>query len=257
MVEINVSKGFENYSQRNNIICPNSSCGPTNFIQAFEYSGWQWDNSMFPELTQPEDKLTKFCRTNKDVLAYYENHYGNMYKNWQNEAKELAKKQNKEIWEVECINSYPPNEAHDVMSYAANLFLGYTAKDLEKRGRRPVTRFYNEFDEREVIWQLCGKGVPIISSVDPFSNGGGHYITIVGFEAEDSFVKPEEYKDRLKIDLDLIKEYIIDNTYGRFDFKNKKYVAVSGDDEHIERSKLLEIVKPVSHYFTKGAATCC
>jgi hypothetical protein len=246
MKEFNVSKGFENYSQRNNVICPNSSCGPTNFIQGLEYSGWQWDDSMFPNLKQPEDKLTKFCRTNKDVLNYYSTKYNAMYKNWMAEAKELAKETGKEYWEVDCVKNYPPNEVHDVMNYAVNLFIGYKANDISKD--RPVCNFYNHFKESEVISSILN-GLPVISSVDPFKKGAGHYITIVGFRADvdiNEFSNPE-----------CIKEYIIDNTYGKFDFVNKKYIAVSGNDEYIERTKLLDIVKPVSHFFKKGAAVCC
>ena len=252
----NVSEGIGNYSQRNNRISPNSSCGPTNMIQALEYAGWQWDNSMFPELNQPEDKLTKFCRTNKNVLSYYQKHYKNMYDNWRAEAEKLAKAQKRKYWEVDCPVSYPPNEVHDVMSYAVNLFIGYSPKELGRMKRRPVTRFYNEFDEFELIWQIC-KGLPVVSSVDPFKAGGGHYVTIVGFEADNGFNPPKSYEERESINLGLVKSYIIDNTYGKFDFKNKRYEVVSGNDERIERDKFLSIIKPVAHYFTKGAAVCC
>lgn len=259
MKKYNLSKDFSNYSQRNNEIIPNSSCGPTNMIQALEYAGWEWDNSMFPEFKQPEDKLTKFTRTNKDVLAYYEKCYYNMYKNWITEAKKLAKEQKKEIWQVDCKDSYAPNEVHDVMSYAVNLFIGYTAKELSKLAKRPVTRFYNEFDEADVVNSLV-RGKPVVSSVD-FRNCG-HYVTIVGFIAEDDFdedvakaamANPAAAKENCK----KIKTYIIDNTYGKFDFVSKKYIAVSGNDEEIERGQFLSIVKPVTHYFSKGAATCC
>lgn len=251
MKEFNVSKGFENYSQRNNVITPLDACGPTNFIQALEYAGWQWDNSIFPELNQPEDKLCKFTRTNKDVLAYYEKHYYGMFKNWQNESNKLAKEQGKKYWEVRCIDSYPPNEVHDVMSYAVNLFLGYSPKDLVEK--RPVSKFVNKFDEALVVYNIINK-LPVVSSVDPFKRGSGHYITIVGFVAEDDFDEKATFNSQL---LSKIKEYIIDNTYGKFDFINKKYIAVSGNDEHIERNKFLEIIKPVAHYFNEGAAVCC
>ncbi len=258
MVEVNVSLGKDNYSQRNNEIDSNNVCGPTNFIQGLTYAGWVLDESKFPQFKQPEDKLTYFCRTNKDVLNYYKTHYANYYNNWMAEAKANAKAQKKEYWQVVCKNSYPPNELHDVMSYAVNLFVGYSAKDLASMKRRPVTRFYNEFDENEVIWQLC-KGLPVVSSVDPFKRGGGHYITIVGFTADDDFCKPTTYDQvtEKRIALTKIKDYIIDNTYGKFDFAKKVYLAVSGNDERIERSKFLDIIKPVSHYFSPGAAVVC
>ena len=58
-------------------------------------------------------------------------------------------------------------------------------------------------------------------------------------------------------DLRRVKSYIIDNTYGRFDFERQRYEAVSGNNEVISREKFLDIVKPVSHYFSQGAACCC
>ena len=259
MKTYNVSEGHDNFSQRNNLIDPINVCGPTNFAQCLGYAGWEVDMNIIPQFKQIDDKLTYFTRTNKDVLDYYKTHYLNMYNNWMSEAKEKAKAQHKQYWEVACINSYPPNELHDVMSYAVNLFLGYSVKDLATMKKRPVTRFYNEFDEYEVVWQICSKGLPVISSVDPFKKKQGHYISIVGLIADDDFVAPKSYDEvtEHKIDLSKIKTYIIDNTYGVFDFVNKKYIAVSGNDENLSREKLLDIIKPVSHYFSKGAATCC
>ena len=259
MKEYNVSLDENYYSQRNNEIDSKNVCGPTNFIQGLKASGWEWDNSMLKQFRQPEDKLTYFVRTNKDVLKYYEKHYHNMYLNWWNESHKLAEERNAQYWNVACVYSYPPNEVHDVMSYAVNLFVGYSAKDIETMKRRPVTRFYNEFDENEVVWQICKKGAPVISSVDPFKNGGGHYITIVGLQVEDDFVAPTDYSQVQKkiCQTDKIKSYIIDNTYGRFNFANKRYENVSGNNEKIDRDTFLSIIKPVSHYFSAGAAACC
>lgn len=249
MKTIDVSKRFPNYSQRNNEIDNANACGPTNFIQGLVYSGWYWDDAVVPQFKQPEDKLTFFCRTNKDVLAYYDKHYHNMYVNWMREAKQKAAILGKEYWEVSCSVNYPPNEVHDVMSYAANLFIGYTADELAKMEQRPVTRFFNKFSERAVLASLIERGLPVVSSVDPFHKGGGHYVTIVGVELEDDFMKDG--------DLGKVKSYIIDNTYGRFDFERQRYEAVSGNNEVISREKFLDIVKPVSHYFSQGAACCC
>lgn len=259
MKEINISSGHDNYSQRNNEIDSANACGPTNFIQALDYAGWVLDESFLPQFKQPEDKLMYFTRTSKDVLDYYKLHYRAMYNNWIAEATENAKIQKKEIWQVACKKAYPPNEVHDVMSYAVNLFVGYSAEELASMKQRPVTRFYNAFNEYDLVWQLAKKKLPIISSVDPFKRGGGHYITIVGLVADDGFAIPSSYDEVLnkKIEISKISSYIIDNTYGKFDFMNKKYVAVSGNDEKIERAQFLDIIKPVSHYFSAGAACCC
>lgn len=228
-MEINISKGKENYSQRNNVVCPNSACGPTNFIQALDYAGWEWDNSILPEYTQPEDKLIVFTRTNKDVLAYYKKHYTNMYNNWVAEAKKVNPKK---PWLAECIVSFPPNEVHDVMNYAVNLFLGFTAKEVAKQTRITNVIFYKP--DAEVIESTLNKGLPIVTSVN--FKDCGHYVTIVG------------YNDN---------NIIVDNTYGKFDFVNKKYIKTSGDDEQIPRDAFFSMVKPVYHVFMRGAATIC
>lgn len=235
--EINVSKNFENYSQRNNEILPSVACGPTNMIQALEYSGWHWNNNIIPELKQPEDKLMKFTRTNETVLKYYETKYRNMFRNWQDEAKKL-KKSDEELWQVNCKEAYAPNEVHDVMNFATNLFLGYTEKDIENKDY--ATHFVSEFNERCVLKELS-EGCPVVSSVR--FGGCGHYITIVGVQWHDELIP------------DNVENYIIDNTYGKFNFKTETYEKVSGNDNIIPREELLARVRPAMHLFIKGAET--
>lgn len=235
--EINISKNFENYSQRNNELLSHVSCGPTNMIQALEYAGWEWNNKQFPELKQPEDKLLKFTRTNENVLKYYEKKYKNMYRNWVEEAKSLQK-EGQELWEVDCKKSYPPNEVHDVMNFATNLFIGYSEKDIEDM--HFATTLYNYFSLETVINQL-EQGLPVVTSVR--FGGFGHYITIVG----------AQYKKKLTSDN--IVNLIIDNTYGRFNFKTEQYENVSGNDNLISKEKLLSRARPVMHLFRSGALT--
>ena len=150
--EINISKNFENYSQRNNELLPHVACGPTNMIQALEYAGWEWNNKQFPELKQPEDKLLKFTRTNENVLKYYEKKYKNMYRNWIEEAKSLQK-EGQELWEVNCKKAYPPNEIHDVMNFATNAFLGYSEEDIKNN-------YFNKyfFHDSSASYKLSPKG---------------------------------------------------------------------------------------------------
>lgn len=234
---INVSKNFKNYSQKNNEISPHTSCGPTNMIQGLVYSGWNWDNNLLSELKQPEDKLTKFCRTNINVLNYYKLHYKNLYFNWIAEAERIANENGKELWEVDTINSYSPNEIHDVMNYATNLFIGYTAQEVEnmekETGKRPVVNFENYFNIGKVKYQL-EIGLPVVTSVS--FNGNGHYVTVVGFDNKK-------------------KTIIIDNTYGKFNFEKMRYENVPGDNEEIKEEVFLKMVKPVMHIFTPGVLT--
>lgn len=235
--EINISKNFENYSQKNNEALATVACGPTNMIQGLEYSGWEINNKLFPEFKQPEDKLTKFTRTNEAVLEYYRRKYKNMYLNWQEEAKSL-KKEGQELWEVNCPKANAPNEVHDVMNFATNLFLGYTEEDI-KNGHF-ATVLENNFNPY-VVCQNLEAGLPVVTSVR--FGGCGHYITIVGAQ-----YKKDLYPDN-------VVNYIIDNTYGRFNFKTEKYDNVSGNDNLISKEELLARVRPVMHLFVRGATT--
>ena len=236
--EINISKNFENYSQRNNELLSHVSCGPTNMIQALEYAGWEWNNKQFPELKQPEDKLLKFTRTNENVLKYYEKKYKNMYRNWIEEAKSLQK-EGQELWEVDCKKSYPPNEIHDVMSFATNAFLGYTEENINNK--HYATYLSNTFHIATVLMQL-EVGLPVVTSVR--FGGFGHYITIVGCQWKGRHLTP-----------DTVVNFIIDNTYGRFNFKTEQYENVSGNDNLISKEELLSRARPVMHLFKSGALT--
>lgn len=235
--EINISTGFINSSQRNNEILPSVACGPTNMIQALEYTGWEIDQRIFPELKQPEDKLMKFTRTNETVLNYYKKKYKNLFINWQEEAKAL-KKDGEELWQVNCPKAYAPNEVHDVMNFATNLFLGYTEEDI-KNGHR-ATWLENEFNLDDVVYQLT-IGNPVVTSVR-FGNCG-HYITIVGAQYRKYLCAP------------YVVNLIIDNTYGKFNFETETYEKVSGNDNIISKKELLERVRPVMHLFKQGATT--
>ena len=235
--EINVSSGFLNSSQRNNEILPSVACGPTNMIQGLEYSGWELNQKMFPELKQPEDKLMKFTRSNQKVLDYYKKKYLNMYENWQEEARALQK-EGQELWQVNCIKSYAPNEVHDVMNFATNLFVGYTEEDIKKGF---YATWLLEGFNLEVVAKNLSQGLPVVTSVR--FKDCGHYITIVG----------AQYKKELNAKN--IVNLIIDNTYGRFNFKTETYEKVSGNDNIISKEELLARVRPVMHLFVKGAAT--
>lgn len=230
--EVNISNGYQNYSQRNNEILPNVACGPTNMIQALDYAGWVFPN-MYPDLPQPEDQLMKFSRTNEEVLEFYRENFVIMYNQWKDESEKIAKESKIQPWEANCIKSYAPNEVHAVMSFATNLFMGFKKYDLKNNY---ATYMVERFDKETVIREL-DKGLPVVTSVR--FGDCGHYITIVGYKG---------YRSG-------IIEFIIDNTYGRFNFKTEKYDLVSGDDELINEKELVQRVRPVMHLFKRNALT--
>ena len=229
--EVNISKEFANYSQRNNEILPHVACGPTNMCQALEYAGWEIDLSIYPKLNQPEDKLMKFTRSNPAVLKYYEAKYPALYNNWIKEAKSLRKGR-QELWEVNCVKSYAPNEVHDVMNFATNLFLGFNERDI--KCSHYATHLENRFDIDAVKGEI-DKGLPVVTSVR--FGKCGHYITIVGYQ----------YNEK-----NAVVNFIIDNTYGRFNFETETYEKVSGNDNIIPVKELVERARPVMHLFEKG-----
>lgn len=244
--EINVSKGFENYSQRNNEFLFTDACGPTNMIQAAEYAGWVIPTYSALNYKQPEDNLMKYTRTNKNVLEYYKKIDIVNYEKWVKEANNL-KKENQYFWEVRCIDSYPPNELHKVMNFATNSFFN-----------NKITEFFENTNEIDLITELLD-GLPVVSSVKFGSYG--HYVTIVGFTVKNNvWEKYSISKNKIYLKNNII-DYIIDNTYGRFNFKTNKYDFVSGDNEHIERKKFLSMLKPLNsekiimHKFYKAPST--
>lgn len=255
IIEFNVSTGKGNYSQRNNEILPGVSCGPTNMIQALDYAGWKIPDNRYPELKQLEDKLTRFSREDPDVLAYYEKKYKAMYDAWKKEVSE-KKQADQPEYLVSCTDSYAPNEVHDVLNYATNIFMGYTPEDISKG--YGATKFYESVPMGKIVNEILNN-LPVVMSVKHGSYG--HYVTLVGFTTHEKNVIKDFRGDSCLKDENDIVDYIIDNTYGRFNFETEKYDNVSGDNEHISKEKFESMLKPigsatkVAHFFSSGAAT--
>lgn len=162
-----------------------------------------------------------------------------MYRNWVEEAKSLQK-EGQELWEVNCKKAYPPNEIHDVMNFATNAFLGYSEEDI--KNNYFATCFAPRFDLYTVLRELK-YGLPVVTSVR-FGNYG-HYITIVGCQWSGK-KEPNESN---------VENFIIDNTYGKFNFKTETYEMVSGNDNLIPKKELIERARPAMHLFRPGVLT--
>ena len=250
MKEVNLSINKINYSQRNNEADPSSTCGTTNMVQALDYAGWELPKG---EHNQPEDNLTQFCRTNEEVLNYYNKKYPAMYNNWIKECTKLSGKEGlsdldlvDRCWHMHFPDSFPPNEVHDVLSYAANKWMGYEKDE--------ITHFVENAYETNIVNALR-HGTPVVSSVK--FGKYNHIITIVGFEYDD-----KKYDSTSDDEIEnYITNYIIDDTYGRFNFETMKYDVISGNDTKIERKKFLSMLKPIgsnkyyAHFFKPGPAT--
>ena len=88
-----------------------------------------------------------------------------------------------------------------------------------------------------------GRGLPVVTSVR-FGNSG-HYITIVGCQWKGKNGPTESN----------VENFIIDNTYGKFNFKKEIYEIVSGNDNLIPKKELIERARPAMHLFRQGALT--
>lgn len=190
----NVSDGKQNYSQRNNKIDPLNTCAPTAMIAALDYSGYLTE---FPKGIQPEDELTEFCRTNLLVLNFYKSKFPSLYKNY------IDKKS----------GFYQPNEIHEVLSYATNLWM-----------RKTVTEFKTNISIDEIKYQIDNNRPLVLSGVFGKLN---HVVCLVGYE----MINGE------------IKNLIIDDSYGNY---LKNYSAgFSGNDIFIPIGDFIHIFKPV------------
>lgn len=225
----NCSINKENYSQRNNEIDPLNGCNVTAIVQALDYRGWKLP-SHFNGFKQPEDDLHYFMLTDKRVLDFYKSKMPAMYEAWD---KERMAQMDKGVKLIDCRykNSNPPNEVHRVLEYGTNLWIGCDAVE-----------FHDGVDISYINSKLMD-GSPVVVSVK-FGKLLGHILTIVGCECWD----------------DHVINYIVDDTYGVYDFKEGKYKNISGNDCSIKYSDMIKSMKPLesnrkwAYFFNKPAA---
>lgn len=231
--------GKENYSQLNNKVNPKNTCNTTSMVMALDYCGYKFpeNNDMFPEFPQPEDKLTLFCLTNPEVLEYYEKLSPTMYNQWIAEFKKLKEANpDKDIKDFVFKDSYPPNEVHAVLSFATNKFIGV----------ENATNFRTDLSVEDITRELVDQK-PVVVSVK--FGKLNHVLTIVGVNLEK---QPEGWTPI---------SFIVDDTYGKFDFKEQKYdTSVSGNDTEIPAENLILSMKAIGspkkwgHLFTPAPA---
>jgi len=202
-----VSAGFSNSSQRNNIYVDKVlkkstalvACNATSMGMGLEYTGWSIPQK-YLELKQQEDNLIKFCQEDSIVLDYYKKTLPAMYAAWLVRAKDC----------------YAPNEVHDVLSYAINMYMG-----------SKVTYFKVNTLVSEIVSDISIRNLPIVMS-GKFA-GFGHVVCLVGFKAKKEFL--EGYNKTKTITEDLLKfiyEWTIDDPYG--DFRNDYKIVLSGNN---------------------------
>lgn len=217
--------GKENYSQLNNKINPNNTCNTTSMVMALDYMGYKFPDDMFPEYEQPEDKLTMLCYTESDVLDYYDKLSPPMFRQWKAEL-ETIKENNPELplKDYKFIDSYPPNEVHAVLSYAANKFVGVDN----------ATYFKDNASIEDIIKELT-EGKPVVVSVK--FGKLNHILTLTGVELETE----NEGESWIPV------RFFADDTYGRFDVSTGKYdKSKSGNDSEFAVDELVPCLKAIN-----------
>lgn len=194
---LNVSANKENYSQRNNKVDPGITCNTTSMVMTLDYNGYR-----VPVKTgdQPEDDLTVFTRTDQRVLDFYKTKMPVMYNAFINKESGF----------------YWPNEVHDVLSYATNLYMGTNC-----------TKFRTDVSLEELISEIRAGRACVLSGKFGKLN---HIVCLVGFVLVNG----------------VVTEAIIDDPYGDY---HKGYTAgSSGNDIHMTIDEFYSIFKP----FGKG-----
>ena len=227
--------GKLNYSQLNNKVNPLSTCNTTSMVMALDYMGYKFPDERFPEVKQPEDKLTLLCYTDPEVLDLYRKLSPPMYNQWKAELEALKKKDpTMPLEKYKFVDSYQPNEIHAVLNFAANKFVGV----------ENATFFKANSSVQEIVKELT-ENKPVVVSVR-FGNLN-HVLTLTGVEIETENNGESWTPIR----------FFADDTYGKFDMKTKKYnTKVSGNDSEFTAEELIPCLKALNsgskyaHFFT-------
>lgn len=206
------------FSQRNNKISSLEACNVTSMVMALEILGYSFPN-IYPEYSQPEDKLIKFLRENNKVLKFYQKINPQYYREWKEGKKD----------------SYPPNEVHEVLSYGTNLFMGKT-----------VTKFDYNFPLNYLVREIINNKPVVMSGK---FGGLNHIITLVGVEIyKESF----ENKEKEKLILDDVKNFIFNDPYGEtYNYNSGK----NGYNVRISKNRLATDFKSLDNLTKKWCHT--
>lgn len=201
-ISFNCSTGKSYFTQRDNELTPNWACNTTSMCIGLHLAGWSFPTGPY---SQPEDNLTYFCWNDERVLAYYEENYPDLYNAW-------------------IVDKYgsttPPNEVHEVLDYATNLWIGKTCT------------YWNGETLINDIFSDLRKGLPVVAS--GLFGTLNHVVCLVGVKyilEDTSFTNPQRI--------------ILDDPWGMtYQYDNYKY---AGDNMEISYSKFISDIKPIGN----------
>jgi hypothetical protein len=247
----NVSKGLVNYSQRNNeyiwtrkklIVKNTNTCNTTSICMGSSYAGWLFPKEPFSQYKQEEDRLTAFCLEDQRVSDFYKKKMPTVWAEWQ---------------KGEDKDALPPNQIHEILEYATNLWFGST-----------VVTFSDAMSLNSMFSQIVYNNLPVvISGVFPKASGSietiNHIVVMVGLIMDIEHVKNQQcFKEQPIyspfLDTSNINNYpapavpdaiIFDDPWGNFIEGYEKMLP--GNDIICPYDLAVKYLKPVNNKNTK------
>lgn len=216
-----------------------NTCGTTSMTMGAEYSGFSFPPGKWD---QPEDNLTEFILTNKEILEDWKNKCPAQY-------ELFIKSQNGELTPNELNYLYFPNEIHQYLCWGTNLWLGTTA-----------VKFSTDQDFVKALWRdMVYDNLPIVISTR--FGGFGHIVCVTGVSFDEQ--EYDNYCNDENNELPIPVEIIVDDPWGKVDTVKNAYIPnESGNDVHIPWDFVVENVKPCNstrvkwmHRFNHGIET--
>lgn len=243
MYRLNLSDGYDNYSQRKskikhiqkgqygtNKIDWTNTCNVHSMAMAFIYSGWVWPKST---MEREPDALAKFIIDESlKIDSYYATHFPVMWKNW---------------FEGDP-DAYSPLEVHAVLAYETNRFFGCT-KAVIFNEQQQLREYFSD-----IYYKRTCK--PTSMTLGKY----GHIVCVAGFEA----TSQQEVVDYLlgKSSCPITK-VIFDDPNGKcIDLSTGKYEPAGGNDNIMPITDFLKYSKPLEkqlvmcHTVAKPVAVC-
>ena len=213
------------YSQRNNVYDPRNTCNVTSMIKACtamsKYVLPEVYDNKGNRIAQPEDRLYYICNHNEMVLNYYKEKYPELYNDYINKKGDY----------------FNPNEVHDVLSYATNIFLDMNPNNHKYKKGDKYTYFSTNTPIALITLDIFNRKPVVISGK---FNGLNHVITVVGYAVKNGVTNDENY-------------YIVHDPYGEtYNYKN-----FDGHDVWLSQKQFINDIKPLGDKTVKWAHRFC
>lgn len=202
VILINKSKDKDYNKQRDNKTYPVETCGPTSMAMALVQAGYTY---WLKEGKDPADVITERL------------------------TREEAYKRMYDILNTKETN-WKPFNIHAVLTWGVNELIG-----------GEVSRFKTNWSLKEILFNVLQGGGAVLPGDFVLEDGRelGHIVSLAGFTTTQKNI--EEIKDHVEIDLEQVKEFIIDDPYGNY---LKDYNSHHGNNIHFDKETFNRVFRP-------------